>query len=189
MDILTKENVKINWMEILARIRRGDIFIHPSDTIYGLGCNATDENAVKKSREIKQRPSAPFSIWVPSLEWIRANCAVDKETEKSLKLLPGPYTLILSLKNEKALAKGVINNKMVGIRYPNHWFGELVQKLGLPIITTSVNLSGDPFMTDVKDINPQIEQKTGFIIYEGKKEGTPSKVINTTTGEVINRKK
>src|SRR3989344_5751442 len=189
MDILTKEEVKTNWIGVLERIKRGDIFIHPSDTIYGLGCNAADENAVKRLRDIKQRPSAPFSIWIPSLEWVKNNCILDKETEKSLKLLPGAYTLLLKLKSEKSLAKGVVNNKTVGIRYPNHWFGELIKRLDLPIITTSVNLSGEPFMSDVKDINPQIEQKVDFMVYEGKKEGSPSKVINTTTGEVINRKK
>ena len=187
MEILTKEDVKINAIIVFERIKAGDIFIHPSDTIYGLGCNATDEKAVKRIREIKQRPSAPLSIWVPSLEWIKNNCEISKETEKALKLLPGPYTIILKLKNVKAIAKGVVNNQTVGIRYPNHWFSEFVKKLGFPIITTSVNLSGEPFMTDIKNINPQMERKIDFMIYEGKKEENPSKVINTTTGEIIKR--
>ena len=73
------------------------IFIYPTDTIYGIGCNAEESKLVEKIREIKNRDKKPFSIIAPSIKWILENC---ETTEKEIsKYLPGPYTLILKKKN------------------------------------------------------------------------------------------
>ncbi|MBU1973825.1 MAG: Sua5/YciO/YrdC/YwlC family protein, partial [Nanoarchaeota archaeon] len=98
MEILTKAELRLRYDEIIEKIKAGVIFIHPTDTIYGISCSALNENSVQKIRELKERPDNSFSVWVPSLNWIESNCQLDKKGEEWLKELPGPYTLILKIK-------------------------------------------------------------------------------------------
>ena len=92
MKLIRFENINLWRNELLEAIRAGKIFIYPTDTIYGLGCNAENSQAVKKIREMKQREEKPFSVIAQGKEWIRKNCLV--KNEKDLELLPGPYTII-----------------------------------------------------------------------------------------------
>ncbi|MDP3640054.1 MAG: Sua5/YciO/YrdC/YwlC family protein, partial [Nanoarchaeota archaeon] len=85
MDTFMRADAEAHIEEILQRIKDGAIFIHPTDTIYGLGCDATNGAAVRKLRELKQRPTNPFSVWVPSLTWIRKHCEVTPKAEKWLQ--------------------------------------------------------------------------------------------------------
>ena len=66
MKVYTKEEAEINFKDIAQAIEEGALFIYPTDTIYGIGCNALDEEAVNKLREVKQRMDDPFSIIAPS---------------------------------------------------------------------------------------------------------------------------
>jgi len=84
--------------EMIQRIFNNEIFIYPTDTIYGIGCNALDELAVQKIRLIKGRDDKPFSVIAPSFDWIYENCDVDVDLKK---YLPWPYTIILKKKNPK----------------------------------------------------------------------------------------
>ena len=185
MEILIKEELGKRYEEIIERIKSGVVFIHPTDTIYGISCDATNKRAVKKVRLIKQRPSAPFSIWAPSKKWIKDNCIVD---EKWLKYLPGPYTLIVKLK-EKVIADNITNTEYVGVRIPDHWFSVVVKDLNHPIITTSANRTGEPFMISLETLDKDVEMGVDFMIYEGEKKGKPSTIIDTEKEEFKERVK
>jgi len=188
MEVFTKAEVQKRYEEIIQKIVQGVIFIHPSDTIYGLGCNALDAKAVENVRKLKEQFHQPISIWVPSLDWVRQNCVLSKEGEEALKKLPGPYTLVMKLKNKKSIAANVTLGKdTIGIRLPDHWFSKVVAKAGIPIITTSANKTGQKFMTSLQDLHTKIEEAVEFMIYEGPKEAHPSKIINTVEGTVKER--
>ncbi|HLC88929.1 MAG TPA: L-threonylcarbamoyladenylate synthase [Candidatus Nanoarchaeia archaeon] len=187
MEILTKDELILRYSEIIRKIKDGAVFIHPTDTIYGIGCNALNENSVRKIRELKRRADNPFSVWAPSLKWIKDNCAVDKKDQEWLNKLPGPYTLVLKLKNRKAVAKNVSGADTLGVRMPDHWFAKVVQDIEVPIVTTSVNKAGDTFMTDRNNLDPEIQKGVSFFFYEGEKKGRPSKIINLVKKEVIQR--
>ncbi len=188
MEIINQKELELRKEEILKRIKSGEVFIHPTDTIYGISCNALNDKAVEKIRKIKEQFYRPFSVWVPSLRWIRENCLVDKKVEEWLKKLPGPYTLILKLKNKKAVSKQVVlNSESLGVRWPEHWFGKMVQELGFPIVTTSVNKAGQAFMTSLESMDEKIKLKIDFVIYEGEKEARPSKIIDLVQGKVKER--
>ena len=189
MEILTRTELKIRFVEIAEKILNGAIFIYATDTIYGIGCNALDKKAVQKIRDLKTgRPTAPFSIIVPSAEWIKQNCHISKKAVKWLQNLPGPYTLLLPLKNKQAIADNIAPDvESVGIRYPDHWLTAFIEKLDLPIVTTSANKTGEPFMTSLENLDPDLEKGSEFIIYEGPKEGRPSKIINVEKDEVKER--
>ncbi|MFH1649624.1 MAG: L-threonylcarbamoyladenylate synthase [Candidatus Woesearchaeota archaeon] len=156
-------------------------FVYPTDTVYGLGCDATDEVMVKELRNIKRRHSNPFSVIVPSKKWIYDNCIVDQQAEEWLKRLPGPYTIILKLKNPNAIARSVNPaSETIGVRFPDHWITELVAEFGKPIITTLVNPDGELLVSAQEDIVPEIRTRVSFMIDEGPRRGMPSTIVDLT---------
>ncbi len=183
MQVLTQDEFNVRKEEILMKIKDGAVFIHPTDTIYGIGCNANHQSAVKRVREIKARNERPFSVIAPSKEWINENC---HNGEKWIEKLPGPYTLILKLKNKECIVDEVnMGMDTLGVRIPDHWFSNVASESKTPIITTSANITGEDFMTTLDNLDPEIESKIDFIIYEGEKHGKPSKIIDLTDGEKV----
>ena len=185
MRILNFEEFNLEKQSIIDAITGGAVFIHPTDTIYGIGCNAQLLSAVQKVRKLKARASNPFSVIAPSLEWIHENCIVAKEAEEWLEKLPGPYTLILKLK-KNCVARGVNSGlNTLGIRIPNHWIKNVVAEADVPVVTTSVNRSNEDYMTSLEDLDPAIKGGIDFILYEGRKEGKPSKITDLTKDVIV----
>ena len=185
METVTKEEFLLGKIKYSRLISQGAVFVHPTDTIYGIGCDATKESAVQRIREIKQRTAMPFSVIAPSKRWVFENCDVTLDGEKWLDRLPGPYTLIFRLKRTSAVAQGVNQNSgTLGIRIPRHWMSEVVAELGVPVVSTSANLTGEPYMTSLDDLDGRVKQKVDFIIYEGDKRGRPSTVVKLFEKEV-----
>lgn len=184
MRLLTKEELLLEKAKFISEIRKGTIFIHPTDTIYGIGCSVLSSEAVNKVREIKQRRFMPFSILVPSKDWIYENCEINDKVEEWINKLPGAYTLILTLKNKDVIVPDVNNSlRTVGVRIPDHWFSDFVKELGFPIITTSANIVGENFMTSLDDVDDRIKRNLDFIIYEGEKKGRPSTIVDLSKKE------
>jgi L-threonylcarbamoyladenylate synthase len=175
--IIDRAYVQAHKEEIIEAIRKGSIFIYPTDTIYGLGCNALLDSAVKRIREIKQRATRPFSVIAPSKDWIMENCIVEREQVD--QYLPGPYTLFLRLKKVGTVSREVNPiDDTLGVRMPQNWFSELVEETGVPFITTSVNISGESHMENIEQLPKLIEDQVDYVIYEGEKRGSPSAKIN-----------
>ncbi len=184
MQIYTAAEAKLKKAEIQGRIAKGEIFIHPTDTIYGIGCNALISKAVNKIREIKERQETPFSVMVPSTEWIKENCVVSKQAEKYLKELPGPVTLILKTIDQPVAPEVSPGSDTLGVRIPQHWFYSIIKDLEIPIITTSVNKTGKTFMTSIDNLDEEIVKDVDFAIDEGEKQGRPSKIIHLEGEEI-----
>ncbi len=177
MGMVTADEFRLKKSLFLKKIRDGAVFIHPTDTIYGIGCDATNSEAVEKVRMIKQRPEIPFSVIAPSKKWIYDNCDVKSNAFKWIERLPGPYTLIFTLVNKEAVSKQVnCGLGTIGVRIPKHWFSKAVEELGFPVVSTSANISGEQFMTSMDDLDERI--KVDFVIYEGEKKGRPSKIVS-----------
>jgi len=160
--------------EILA----GKIFIYPTDTIYGIGCDATNQQAVSRVREIKTRDKdKPISIIAPNIEWILKN--FETTEEEIIKYLPGPFTLLLKKKDINFLP-WISPNDRIGIRIPKNNFTKEIRKAGRAFVTTSVNLSGEPSALTIKDIKPEIITKVDYIVEASESEklsGIPSRLI------------
>ncbi len=186
MNVMTKDEFHVNFDDIKMNMEDGSIFIHPTDTIYGLGCDATHKEAVRKIRDIKDRHESPFAVIAPNKEWIIENCHVNEKAKEWIDKLPGPYTLILRLKNKDAIAANVnFDMDSLGVRIPDHWFSEYVRKLDKPVVTTSANKSGDDFMTSIENLHSDIEKEIEFILYEEEKHGSPSIIVDLTEDEPI----
>lgn len=184
MKVISRSEFETHKSGYLGQIKSGAIFIYPTDTIYGIGCNALINKQVKKIRDLKQRPSNPFAVIAPSIEWIRTYCVVPPQAEEWLKKLPGPYTFIFKLKTQGFLSSEISpTTDTIGVRIPNHWISKVVEELGYPIITTSVNEKGKSFMTSMENLEPAIEKGVDMIIYEGESKGRPSQIVHFDTEE------
>ncbi|MFC1710801.1 L-threonylcarbamoyladenylate synthase [Nanoarchaeota archaeon] len=160
--------------KISQQIKSGKIFVYPTDTIYGLGCNAEDEKAVQKIKNLKKRDKdKPLSVIAPSIEWIKQNCIVDVDLEK---YLPGPYTIILK-KNNPEFLKHISSTDSIGVRIPDNDFTLKVQGAEKPFITTSVNLEGQAFATKVLEVPKEILDCVDVIVDVGELSGRPSTLI------------
>lgn len=193
MTLVHKKQFLEHQKNYLTLIEKGRAFIYPTDTIYGIGCDATNTKAVTHIRVLKQREHKPFSIIAPSKQWILENCIVPVQAKKWLSKLPGKYTFILHLKNKKAVSRAVhLGDYTIGVRIPKHWFASVVAAYGKPIVTTSVNISGQPFMTSLHDVSHSLQKHVGFILYEGVKKTHPSTLVDFVAhkdGKILKRKK
>jgi L-threonylcarbamoyladenylate synthase len=150
-----------------AVIDAGGLLIYPTDTLYGIGCDATRAESVAKIRALKGREgSKPFSIMVADLQMLMHYCNVDKEQEKIIHaLLPGPYTFILHLKHKLPVSESM----EVGIRVPEHNFcRQLSKKCDVPIVTTSANVSGGKDAAEARDVDARISDGAELVIDGGK---------------------
>jgi L-threonylcarbamoyladenylate synthase len=184
MEILTPEDFLLRKALFLKAIREGAVFIYPTDTIYGIGCDARNKGAVARIRAMKQRSERPFSVIAPSRKWILENCAVPEGAQEWLDKLPGPYTFVLKLANAQAVAQEVTPGAdTLGVRIPKHWFAAIAAELNIPIVSTSANVTRQKHMTSLQDVDKDIIGKVDFIVYEGEKSTNPSTLVRLT-GEV-----
>jgi len=130
-------------------IKKGGIAIFPTDTVYGIGCNPYNINAVKKIYEIKSREKIKsLPVLAYSLDIVKEITCIDPFTEKIIKKYwPGPLTLILKLTDEK-LKKSLKLDKKIAVRIPDSKCTlKLLEKSGL-LVGTSANISGNPPFTN-----------------------------------------
>lgn len=166
---------------LFDKLRDGAVFIYPTDTIYGVGCDASVGKAARRIRELKVRDEKPFSVIAPSKAWIVKNCVV--EDLRILDFLPGPFTVIFPLRKGAGIAREVAVGTL-GVRMPNHPILDFVKAYKRPVVTTSVNRSGEPNAVELADFDPF---PVDFVIYEGKKDGAPSTIIDTVKKRTIVR--
>lgn len=179
MEIFTKHEF-LQDKNNMARLAK-DIFIYPTDTIYGIGCDAKNAALVRQIREVKQSPDQPFSVISPSKDWIKDNLEFKPEFDEWLDRLPGPYTLIMNLKNKDCVSEDATAfHDTLGVRIPDNWFTDIVKKAGVPIITTSVNIHGEPPLVSIKEIPENIKSLVDFAVDDGVIQGKPSTIVDLT---------
>lgn len=170
-------------------LKAGGIILYPTDTIWGLGCDATNESAVAKIFEIKQRSDAKSLITIVSSDGMlqRYVKEVPDLAWDIMDLATKPTTIIYD--NAKNLAQNVIaNDGSIGIRLIKEGFAnQLVHKFNKPIISTSANISGEPTPTNFDEISTIIKSKVDLIIDNqfdtGK--GTSSSILKlANNGEI-----
>ncbi|MGB9845305.1 L-threonylcarbamoyladenylate synthase [Methanothermobacter tenebrarum] len=177
--IKTDKNLKDHLTVARAILKGGGIVLYPTDTLYGLGVNAFDEEAVKRLYRLKKRPfNKPISICLHDIEWIRRIAHLNPQIERLIKkLLPGPFTIILKKKNTiPQILTG--NTDKIGIRIPDNTISRELSK-DFPITSTSANISGMKTHNNIKDIIQQIGE-VDIAIDAGPLKGGASTVIDLT---------
>ncbi|MDD2646499.1 MAG: L-threonylcarbamoyladenylate synthase [Patescibacteria group bacterium] len=168
----------------LARqiIKKGGIIIYPTDTIYGLGADIFNQQAVKKIIDIKGRKKTnPISVMISDFLQIKKIASVNARQAKIIKtLLPGPFTVILT-KNKSISDLLTAKRKTIGVRWPKLKICQALAK-NLPITTTSANLSGQPNTLSVNKLNKIFKNKVDLMLVGGKMSGRASTIIDLTVG-------
>ncbi len=147
----------------------GAITIFPTETCYGLGCDATDETAIRRIFEIKKRNrKKALPIIVSNLQIAKEYCYITGDAEKlTKKFMPGPLTLVVKAKRNlpKALTanSGKIAFRISGSKIAN----ALAKELGKPIVATSANLEGKPEIYSGKEAIEKFAQCVDVIIDAG----------------------
>lgn len=184
---LYPENPAEKKMEqIVQCLRSGGIVIYPTDTIYGLGCDITNQKAIEKICRIKEiKPAkANFSFVCYDLSHIADYTKpVDSTTFRLLKkALPGPFTFIF---NASSLVPKMLhqNKKTVGIRVPDNVIArELVRMLGNPILSTSLRDDDEilEYSTDPELIHEKYQDLVDIVIDSGYGGNEPSTIVDCT---------
>ena len=171
LELIKSEQILVN----------GKTILYPTDTVWGIGCDATDELAVSKIFEIKNRvESKNLIVLVDSFEMLQNYVDEIPSSVKSvLSESKKPTTIIYN--NPKGLAKNVIaGDNTVAIRIVQDEFCQkLIQQFGKPIVSTSANRSGKPTPKSFQEIEPSILESVDYIVnlHKNKVSNNPSKII------------
>ena len=168
-------------------LRNGGLILYPTDTIWGIGCDATNPDAVKKAYALKQREDTnSMLVLIENPRFLSTYLQEVPEVAWDLiEVAEKPLTIIYP--NAKNLAKNLVAaDGSIGIRLVNNAFCErLLQAFRKPIVSTSANISGTNHPKNFNDIDEQIVNGVDFVvpeIYDEQKNTTPSSIIKLGTG-------
>ena len=174
--------------KVVDVLRKGGLIIYPTDTVYGLGCDITNNSALEKIAQIKQvkLDKANFSFICEDLsnlsDYVKQ---IDSPTFKLLKRnLPGPFTFILPGNNN--LPNVFKKKKTVGIRVPNNNICRaIVKELGNPIVSTSIKDEDEviEYTTDPELIHEKWDKLVDIVIDGGYGDNIASTVVDLTGAE------
>ncbi len=168
--------------QAVATIRKGGIILYPTDTVWGIGCDATNPEAVAKVFALKQRAEAK-SMLVLVDSALRAQTYVADIPDVAYDMLDisdKPLTLILD--GAKNLAKNLIaEDGSIGIRVTNEKFShDLCYRFSKPVVSTSANISGHPAAAIFSEIEQEIKDGVDYIVkfrQDDTKKSKPSSIV------------
>ena len=178
---LLPDNFNQEVQRTLEVLRAGGTILYPTDTIWGIGCDATNSRAVEKVYKLKQRvESKSLIILLDDME--KLSQYVEDVPEITFDLLTSietPLTIIYS--NAKNLAKNVMAaDKTIAIRIVREAFcRELIKSFNKPIVSTSANISNDPTALTFNKISKEIHDKVDYVVnlYQDKLNQTKASTI------------
>ncbi|NLX65660.1 MAG: threonylcarbamoyl-AMP synthase [Bacteroidales bacterium] len=173
--------------KVVSVLRDGGVVIYPTDTLYGMGCDALNVRAVEKICDLKgiNPQKSNLSIICNDLSVISEYAKITTPVFKLMKRnLPGPFTFILP--TTSSLPKIYKNKKTVGIRIPNNnIIREIVSQLGNPVLSTTVKDEGDEmeYSTDPELIYEKWGEFADIVIDGGIGGTEPSTIVDCTSDE------
>jgi len=194
MKIVELKHANVSYLA--GEIKKGKIIVSPTDTVYGLICDAGNKRAVGRIFKIKKRSlQKPLSVFVKDFKTARKIAVINNEQEKILKAV-WPGKLIAVLKARKKFSQGIVCEfGKIGLRIPNYkLLNGILSEFEKPLAQTSANISGEPASNKMKGILHQFQNKKNqpdLVIDAGNlKKSKPSKVIDLTgnTPKVLRRR-
>ena len=180
--------------QAVETMRKGGVILYPTDTVWGIGCDATNAEAVKRVYAIKQRDDSKALIClvdsdarmqryfrnVPDVAWQLIDSLKESDAKPTTHILDGAINLAENL---------IADDGSVGIRITNEPFSkELCFRFQKAIVSTSANISGEPAAQNYGDIDPRILEAVDYVCWSRRQEHkphTPSSIIKLKeNGEV-----
>jgi len=168
-------------------IRNGELVIYPTETVYGLGADALDPDAVERVFDAKGRSrDKPISLAVPDVEAaLGYTDPTGLEQEFMHEFLPGPVTVLVE-RREMVPDILTAGRDQVGVRVPDHDLALSLLADVAPITATSANVSGQPSARRVADLD-SITDSAAVVLDGGETGGTGSTVVDVDAGEIHRR--
>lgn len=173
----------------LSVLKKGGLILYPTDTIWGIGCDATNEKAVKKIYELKQREDSKALICL---------VADERMLKKYVKQIPEAAINIIEVTNKPTtiiydeaqnLASNLISAEgSIAIRIPDDEFCYWIsRKFNGAIVSTSANISGQPIPKSFKEISPEVLKGVDYVVnlHHEKICNKPSSIIKLSNNGIV----
>ncbi len=175
---MTREEDIKNAVEVL---RKGGVILYPTDTVWGIGCDATNEEAVRRVYEMKQRDDSKALIClvdsdarlqryvrnVPDVAWQLIDSLKDGDAKPTTLILDGAINLASNL---------IAEDGSIGMRITQEAFSkELCYRFQKALVSTSANISGEPAAQNYCDIDPRIIESVDYVCWSRRQEHKPHK--------------
>ena len=182
----TQRLTKKDSAKIVEILNSGGVVAFPTDTVYGLAVRYDLKEAILKMKEAKQRPETkPFPMMVSSKAQIERVAVTDARSQKLIdQWMPGALTLVFKKKPE--IDELVTNGfPTIGIRMPDDDFVlEIINRVGVPLLVPSANLSGQPSCTTSEEVLKQLDGRIDAVVLGESGASTASTVCDTTVDEL-----
>ncbi len=181
--------MKTQYIEKSVKIlQSGGVILYPTDTIWGIGCDATNTKSIERIYKIKKRSkNKPLILLVNNTEMLAKYVKkIPKEIKKILKIYNEPVTIVYP--NPKKLPKILTENNTIAIRVTNDYFcSEIIKKLNKPIISTSANISEEVNPKNFEQINTKIKEMVDYIVNDKIDVNLekPSRIIKINSKNII----
>ena len=182
----TQRLTKKDSAQIVEILNRGGVVAFPTDTVYGLAVRYDLKEAILKMKEAKQRPETkPFPMMVSSKAQIERVAVTDARSQKLIDhWMPGALTLVFKKRPE---VDELVTNGFptIGIRMPDDEFVlEIINRVGVPLLVPSANLSGQPSCTTSEEVLKQLDGRIDAGVLGESGASTASTVCDTTGDEL-----
>lgn len=182
----TQRLTKKDSAQIVEILNRGGVVAFPTDTVYGLAVRYDLKEAILKMKEAKQRPETkPFPMMVSSKAQIERVAVTDVRSQKLIDhWMPGALTLVFKKRPE---VDELVTNGFptIGIRMPDDEFVlEIINRVGVPLLVPSANLSGQPSCTTSEEVLKQLDGRIDAVVLGESGASTASTVCDTTGDEL-----
>ncbi|MDG2433979.1 L-threonylcarbamoyladenylate synthase [Flavobacterium sp.] len=170
-------------------IKEGGIILYPTDTVWGIGCDATNAEAVAKIYKLKQRAETQSMIVLMNGEKMIYNVfkEVPEVAWQIMDFSENPTTLVLDYPRNVA-PNLIASDKTLGIRIIKEPFCfKLLERMKKPLVSTSANISGQPTPKSFKEISPEIIKGVDYVVnlHKDKIAGKPSTIIKLTNDSQV----
>ncbi|MBR5118027.1 MAG: threonylcarbamoyl-AMP synthase [Muribaculaceae bacterium] len=183
---ILEDNINLRHIEEIATVLRdGGIIVYPTDTVYAIGCDALNNQAIERICSLKAMKSAKtnLSIICSDISEVAQYAKFDNTQFRLMKNnLPGPFTFIFPAMSK--LPKAFKGRRTVGIRIPENKIATAIeQELGHPILTTSVPAQDDDYRCEPELIAEALGANVDIVVDSGRGGLIPSTVVDCTGSE------
>lgn len=187
---LDDESYALSIEEAANALRNGNLVAFPTETVYGLGANADDTEAVARLYEVKQRPrEKQISLLVCSLDGVKLWVQTIPPNAKLLMetFWPGPLTIVLPGRTDRNVCPTIKGGNEVGLRFPDSKVAQDIVRLAkVPVVATSANISGMPPPINAEQVIRDLSGRIELILDGGVTcLQAPSTVVRVTSADAV----